>query len=162
MHVANPLLLCRPPYTSISQEVPTKASCLSAVRLVESELRAKVTMIMSTFSSCPITKTSSTTSLLEDQEWWMFFVPQDILVLYRSMPPTCGTHTLTHSRPTNAQDVCVIYTIVPVFYNVVVWPDDAITRMLYWYSPCLLTDKLHVLQYLLLGILNIFFTGWPK
>jgi len=42
---------------------------LSAVCLVESELCAKVTMIMSTFSSCPTAKTSSTTLLLEDQEW---------------------------------------------------------------------------------------------
>ena len=90
-------------------------ACLSAVRLVESELRSKVTMIMSTFSSCPIAKTSSTASLLEDQEWRMFFVLQDILVLNRSVPPTCGTHTLTRGPPMSVQDVRVIYRIVPVF-----------------------------------------------
>jgi len=51
----------------------------------------------------------------------MYFVPQDILVLYWSLPLTCGAHTLTHSLLTNAQDVCVIYRIVPVFYNILVF-----------------------------------------
>jgi hypothetical protein len=93
---------------------------MSAVRLVESELCARVTMIMSYFSSCHLAKTS-TNSLLEDQQGWTFFVLQDISVPYWSLPLTFSERTLTYSPLINTQDVFYIYRIIPVFYNVLVF-----------------------------------------